>query len=52
MKLNRRFHPYLWLSTLTLGALACGGGGGGGGESYRQRFVERQRHLESRHAES
>jgi hypothetical protein len=34
MKPTRRFHQVLWLSTLLLGALACGGGGGGGGESF------------------
>ena len=35
MKPNRRSRPFLWLSTLLLGALACGGGGGGdGGESF------------------
>ena len=34
MKLNRTLYAGFLLSTLMLGALACGGGGGGGGESF------------------
>jgi len=34
MKLNGAFHLRFLVSTLMLGALACGGGGGGGGERF------------------
>lgn len=34
LTLTRAFHLRFLVSTLMLGALACGGGGGGGGESF------------------